>query len=168
MKHLYLVRHAKSSWAHPGLDDFDRPLNRRGTADAPGMGKYLAEQGILPQIIVTSPARRARTTAISLATSMQVPLSSMVEDERIYAASTPTLISVIQSWDNTWEHVMMAGHNPGIADMATVLTGEVTGHVPTCTVMGLALDVVSWSDVAPGCGTLQLKITPKGIPGSRC
>jgi len=163
MKHLYLVRHAKSSWDHPGLEDFDRPLNKRGIRDAPKMGEYLAEQRILPQIIVSSPARRAHATAISLATAMQLPPSVLVEDDRIYTAATSTLIVIIQEWDDTWERVMMVGHNPGIAAMAAVLTGEGVGHVPTCSVLGLGLDVESWSDVAPGCGTLRFSLSPKAI-----
>jgi len=164
MKHLYLVRHAKSSWDHPGLDDFDRPLNKRGMRDAPRMGKYLAEQGVLPQIIVSSPARRAHATAISLATAMQVSPSGIVEDERIYAAVTSTLIAIIQQWNDIWERVMMVGHNPGMADIAAILTGKEVGHVPTCTVMGLGLDVANWGDVAPGCGIQGLKIVPEAIP----
>ncbi len=163
MKRLYLVRHAKSSWDHPGLEDFDRPLNKRGMRDAPKMGEYLAEQRILPQIIVSSPARRAHATAISLAVALQVPPADIVEDDRIYAAATTTLIAVIRRWDDTWERVMMVGHNPGMADLAAVLTGAEVGHVPTCTVMGIGLDVARWGDVAPGCGIQWLKIVPEAI-----
>jgi len=162
MKHLYLMRHAKSSWDHPGLNDFDRPLNKRGIRDAPKMGEYLAQQRILPQIIVTSPAKRAHATAISLAAAV-LPPSGIVENEQIYAASTSTLIAIIQGWDDTWERAMIVGHNPGIAEVAAVLTGGEVGHVPTCTVMELGLDVASWDDIVPGCGTLRLKIVPKGI-----
>jgi len=96
MKRLYLVRHAKSSWDHPGLEDFDRPLNKRGMRDAPKMGEYLAEQRILPQIIVSSPARRAHATATSLAVALQVPPADTVEDDRIYAAATATLLACRQ------------------------------------------------------------------------
>lgn len=163
MKRLYLVRHAKSDWNHPGLDDFDRPLSKRGMRDAPKMGEYLVEQRISPQIIVSSPARRAHETAISLAAPMQIPPSDFVKDNRIYAAAASTLIAIIHEWDNTWEHVMMVGHNPGMADIAAVLTGENVGHIPTCTVMGLNLDVASWDDVAQSCGTQWLKIVPKAI-----
>jgi len=163
MKHLYLVRHAKSSWHHPNLDDFDRPLNKRGMCDAPAMGKYLAEQGILPQRVVTSPARRASATAISLAAAIRIPPSDVVEDGRVYAASMSTLMGIIQAWDDAWECVMMVGHDPGIADVATVLTGAEVGHVPTCTVMELGLDVAIWGDVAPGCGMLKFKGEPRTI-----
>ncbi len=163
MKHLYLGRHAKSDWSHVGLDDFDRPLNKRGRVDASTMGQYLAARNMFPNMIVTSPARRALATAASLAAAIQVPPSRMVEDERIYAASTSTLIAIMQAWNETWERVMMVGHNPGIADMAAVLTGAVADHVPTCTVMELRLDVTRWRDVQPGCGTLRLSISPKAI-----
>jgi len=163
MKRLYLVRHAKSSWNHPGLSDFDRPLNKRGMRDAPKMGEYLVEQRVLPQVIVCSPARRAHATAISFATAMQLPPSGIVEDDRVYAAVTATLIAIIKEWDDTWESVMMVGHNPGMADMAAVLAGAGVGRVPTCTVMGLGLDVASWGDVAPGCGSQWFKIAPKSI-----
>jgi len=163
MKHLYLVRHAKSSWDHPGLSDFDRPLNKRGMCDVSKMGKYMVEQKVLPQIIASSPAQRAHATAISLATAMQVPPSGLMEDDRIYAAATATLIAVIKEWDDTWEYVMMVGHNPGMADMAAVLTGAGVCHVPTCTVTGFSLDIASWGDVASNCGIQQFKIAPKDI-----
>ena len=163
MKRLYLVRHAKSSWDCPGLEDFDRPLNKRGMRDAPGMGEYLAEQGISPRIIVSSPARRAYATAISLASAMQIPSSRIVENGRIYTATVPALAGIIQAWEDSWEAVMMVGHNPGIADTASMLAGEDVGRVPTCTVIELNLDVSRWSHVKPGCGDLIAKIVPSMI-----
>jgi len=132
--------------------------------DAPKVGECLVERGVLPQIIVSSPARRAHATATSLAIAMQVPLSALVEDDQVYAASIATLIAVIKEWDDTWEYVMMVGHNPGMADMAAALTGAGVCHMPTCTVMGFSLDIASWGDVAPNCGIQQFKIVPKNIP----
>ncbi len=161
MKKLCLVRHAKSSWKHPDLDDFDRPLNRRGMRDAPSMGKGLARRRMRPDVLVSSPARRAIQTAVALADGIGISSNEIREDERIYAASTSTLIAIIQGWDDTWERVMMVCHSPAIADIAALLTGKEVGHVPTCAAMELGLDVTSWSDVAPGCGTLRLKIVPK-------
>jgi len=163
VKHLYLVRHAKSSWDYLEPDDFARPLNKRGMADAPKMGAYLAKRRISPQIIVTSPARRAHATAISLATALQFSPSKVMQDEQIYAASTSTLLAIIQAWGGTWERAMMVGHNPSIADVAAVLTGEGVGHVSTCTVMELDLDVASWSDVAPDCGVLRFRHSPRNL-----
>lgn len=163
MKRLILVRHAKSSWKFPEMDDFDRPLNKKGARDAPRMGKHLAKLGALPDMIVTSPARRARETAAALAQAMIIPIVDIWEDERIYAASVSVLVEVIRGWDETWSSVMIVGHNPGIAELAVALTGEPVGHVPTCAVMELELNVTYWVDTLPECGTLTSRSAPKAI-----
>ncbi len=163
MKRLFLARHGKSDWSRPTLDDFDRPLNKRGRHDAPRMGKHLAGLGLLPDIIVTSPARRARETADALAHAMHMPIDKLREDGRIYAASVSVLLEVIHGWDETWNSVMMVGHNPGIADIAMMLTDESVGHVPTCTIMEVELDVSYWVDTLSGCGTLTSKSLPRAI-----
>jgi len=163
MKRLYLARHAKSSWEHPELNDFERPLNRRGLRAAPRMGKYLAGLDVSPDIIVTSPARRARETADALAHAIGMPVADSREDSRIYTASALMLLKVMRSWDEAWNSVLMIGHNPGIAEVAVMLTGRTVGHVPTCAVMELDMDVTSWRDVKPGCGILGFKAVPKEI-----
>ena len=127
------------------------------------MGAYLAAQGHVPRHIVTSPARRARTTAGMLATAMGVSSSRLTEDRRVYAAAASTLLDVLKGWDDAWDHVMMVGHNPGISNLASMLQGESAGQVRTCAVLGLLLDVDSWTDVVPGCGQPCLAIDPKEI-----
>jgi len=166
MKCLYLVRHAKSDWSDAELDDFDRLLNKRGGRDAPKMGKHLVKLSVLPDMIVTSPARRTRETANALAHAMNMPIAEIWEDGRIYAASVSALLEVIRGWDETWDSVMMAGHNPGIAELAVMLTGEPVGHVPTCSVMEIELDVTYWADILPECGTLRFRSSPKDIRDS--
>jgi len=166
MKRLYLVRHAKSSWDHPGLDDFDRPLNERGMRDALDMGKYLAKLGVLPDAIVTSPAVRARQTSEALAPAMRISVDNLREDGRIYAASVPVMLEVIREWDETWNSVMMIGHNPDIAELAMMLTGEPVGRVPTCAVMEIEMDATCWADILAECGMLASKSTPKVIQDS--
>ncbi len=163
MKRLYLVRHAKSSWGDPYLPDFDRPLNSRGQRDAPRMGACLAAQGHVPRHIVTSPARRAHTTAGLLATAMGVSSTCLIEDRRVYAATASTLLDILKGWDDTWDHVMMVGHNPGISSLASMLQGETVDQVRTCAVLGMLLDTDSWADVVPGCGQLCLAIDPKEV-----
>jgi len=163
MKHLYLVRHAKSSWDYLELDDFDRPLNKRGMTDAPRMGRYLAGRGVVPAIIVASPARRTHETANAFVHTMNIPPTDFCEDSRIYAATASTLLDVIREWDDACSSVMVVGHNPGIAEVAGTLMGESAGDVPTCTVMGFSLGVTCWSAVVPGCGMLQFKVAPKTI-----
>ena len=86
MKKLYLARHAKSSWKNPDLDDYDRPLNKRGIRDAPFIGKKLKEKNILPDLIISSPAIRAITTAKELAAQMGYPEENIILDENIYEA----------------------------------------------------------------------------------
>lgn len=163
MKNLYLVRHAKSSWDHPALGDFDRPLNHRGKRDAVGMGKYLFRKSVMPDIIVTSPASRARLTALLLASEVQNLSLGMMEERRIYAATLSTLVHLIQSWDHGWEKVMLVGHNPSVSDLSTWLIGGEVGHVPTCTVMEISLRVPNWVAIASGCGNLAFKWTPRDV-----
>jgi len=166
MKRLYLVRHAKSDWSHTELDDFDRPLNKRGIRDALEMSKYMAKLDVLPDVVVTSPAMRARQTSEALVHAMHIPMDDIREDGRIYAASVSALLEVIHEWDETWNSVMMVGHNPGIAEISVMLTGEPVGRVPTCAVMEIELDATYWSDMLAGCGMLASKSTPKLIQDS--
>ncbi len=127
------------------------------------MGAYLAKQGHVPQHIVTSPAQRARTTAMLLAETLGIAPSRVTDDRRIYVASPSALLALIHEWDKAWDHVMIVGHNPGIAELALLLSGGGVGHVRTCAVLGLLVDADSWADVAPGCGQLCLEIGPKKI-----
>ena len=91
MKRLYLVRHAKSSWKDPDLDDFDRPLNKRGKRDAPLMGQKLRQADVRPDLIVSSPAKRAAKTAKIMAGQIEYPVKKIIWDESLYAAGIVTL-----------------------------------------------------------------------------
>jgi phosphohistidine phosphatase len=163
MKTLYLVRHAKSSWDHPDLEDFDRPLSHRGKRDAVSMGKYLFRKSVMPDVVVTSPASRAGLTALLLVSEAQNASLRRIEEGRIYAANLSTLVDLIRSWDHGWQRVMLVGHNPSVSDLATWLTNREVGYVPTCTVMGVSLRVPDWPAIASGCGNLVFKWTPKGV-----
>ena len=96
MKHLYIIRHAKSSWKDFSLSDFDRPLNKRGKKDAPFMGKILREQNIQADIMISSPALRAKTTALSIAQEIRYQ-SEIVFDQNIYESSVETLDTILKS-----------------------------------------------------------------------
>ena len=97
MKTLYLVRHAKSSWNFPELRDFDRPLNKRGKKNAPEMGKRLRAKGILPDLLLTSPANRALTTAREIAEKIGYPIKDILEDDHIYHSSETILLQIIKN-----------------------------------------------------------------------
>ncbi|HKJ83146.1 MAG TPA: histidine phosphatase family protein [Mariprofundaceae bacterium] len=161
MKRLLLVRHAKSSWKDAGLDDFDRPLNKRGVHDAPMMGSRLAKRHIHPDMIVSSPAKRAVQTAEALAASLKVPAPRLICDRSVYEASTATLLKVIEGFDDEKSCVMLVGHNPAMTLLANALAGHVIDNLPTCGIVDLSIDIERWRDVAGGDTTCRLCDYPK-------
>ena len=164
MKRLYLVRHAKSSWEDAELPDFDRPLNKRGKKAAPKMGKRLKKQKARPDLIVSSPAVRAITTARVLAEALGYPLDSIVADDAVYHAGVDGLLAVVQGTDEAVESLMLFGHNPGFTDLARALTGDYIVNMPTCSVYCVDFDVDSWSKVSRGAGSCAFFDFPKSKP----
>jgi phosphohistidine phosphatase len=146
MKTLFLVRHAKSSRDDPALPDRSRPLNERGLGDAPRMGKRLAKREVNPDLIVSSPALRALTTAQLVADEIGYERKKIVVDDRLYASSADQLLAVIQSLDRKLKRVMLFGHNPEFTDLARRLASE-TYAMPTCAVAEFEFDTPSWADI---------------------
>lgn len=147
MKILTLVRHAKSSWKDPDLADHERPLNKRGERDAPEMGRRLAARGRCPDLMVTSPAVRAKVTAETVAEAVGYRVEDIVEDERIYEANAGELLEVIRELDDSHHHVMLFGHNPGFTHLVNRLAEDAVDNVPTCGVVQLEHVGESWSEV---------------------
>ena len=147
MKILVLVRHAKSSWDHPELDDHDRPLNARGRRDAPEMGRRLRERGVVPDAIRSSTAVRARTTAEAIVDALGLGADSVVVDERLYGSSPETILGVVGELDDALESAMVVAHDPGLSDLAYELSGTIE-HMPTCAVAEFRFQVASWSELA--------------------
>lgn len=160
MKTLLIVRHAKSDWGQPGLADHDRPLNDRGRRDAPRMGRRLAERGLRPDVIRSSTALRARTTAAALAAELDVE-ASVALDASMYATSVEHLIEVISELDDTVVTAMLVGHNPEFSELVGRLTDEFV-ELPTCTVVEVRLLVERWADASGAAGELVRVDTPKG------
>jgi phosphohistidine phosphatase len=158
MKTLFLLRHAKSSWKEVDVADFDRPLNERGGRAAPFMGRLLRERGFTPDIIVSSPARRARKTA-RLFKGAGEYTAPLVFDERIYEASPTTLLYIAAEADDSKGSIMLVGHNPGMEEAARVLTGQ-TEPMPTAAIAVIDLDIDSWKDIAAGRGSLRAIFRP--------
>jgi phosphohistidine phosphatase len=146
MKALFLVRHAKSSRDDPAILDKERPLNDRGRRDAPRMGERLAKEGIKPDLIVSSPAVRALTTAELIATKLDYKLGDIAVDKRLYAASRNDLLAVIHELGSKPKHVMLFGHNPEFSELAHFLSTDIT-EMPTCAVAEFRFDIKSWFDV---------------------
>jgi len=163
MRRLTLVRHGKSSWAEPYSGDFDRPLNGRGKRDARLMGERLASRGARPDVIVASPARRARKTARIIAGALGYGKKKIREEPPIYEADVGTLIDIIHHLGGRARHAILVGHNPGFTDLAEDLTGERLGNVPTCGVVTIEYDVDSWGKVSRGRGRLVYFDFPKRV-----
>jgi phosphohistidine phosphatase len=160
MKTLYLTRHAKSSWKNPELSDIERPLNKRGKRDAPFMGNILKEQGVKPDILISSPAVRARKTAVAIAKNIDYPKSKILIDENIYESSSSDLIKIIQGIDDKYNSVMMFGHNPAFTMLNNYLTDSYIDNIPTCGVVGIHFNS-SWKKIGSEAGKTIFFIYPK-------
>jgi phosphohistidine phosphatase len=161
MKTLTLVRHAKSSWKHPELPDADRPLNKRGEKDAPAMGQRLAAKALSPDLIVTSPAKRALKTAKMVAGEIGYPKKKLVIDERVYLADVVELMSVLCELDNHYKDVFLVGHNPGLTNLVNDLMDASILNVPTCGVVRAKFNIETWKALGKGMGKLEFFDYPK-------
>ena len=162
MKTLLLMRHAKSAWDKPGLSDFERPLAPRGKREAPRMGKFLAEAELLPDLIVSSPAVRARATA-ELVMKAAAYTGPILFDPRIYDALATDLIEISARLAGNAERVMLVGHNPGFEDVIKLLGGGAV-RMPTAAIACVELAADRWTSVEVESGTLGWLATP-GILG---
>lgn len=148
MKTLLLLRHAKSSWNNPGLSDFERPLNGRGLADAPRMGALLRQEELLPDLIITSAAKRALATARSVGDACGY--EGQIEATRtLYMADVQDFLTVITAVPDTAKVVLMVGHNPGVEELLEKLTGH-WERMPTAALAQILLPIVSWQNAAEG------------------
>ena len=161
MLRLTLVRHAKSSWADPGMRDFERPLNKRGIRDAPVMAVRVSELRRLPDHLVSSPALRAFTTAGVFAERLNVAVDAIHLEPRIYEASRETLAEIVRALDPKARHAMLFGHNPGVSELARWLATCPFHEMPTCAIASIELQISEWRELGPGCGKLARYLYPK-------
>lgn len=150
MKTLVLVRHAKSSWDHAGLADFDRPLADRGQRDAPRMVKRFSARNNAPDIILSSPARRAAETAAIFQTGLGLDDDRLVFDRQIYEADLHTLLGVVQALHDSWNSAMLVGHNPGLTQLCAQLVADAPANIPTAGVAVISIATDSWQNVRAG------------------
>lgn len=159
MRELLIMRHAKSSWDLPYDTDFERPLNKRGRKAAPRMGEFLAERDLLPDLIVSSPAERAKQTT-DLFTEASGYDGDLRFEPAIYHAFAGDLLAVVRGLPDAAERVMLVGHNPGFELLVAQLCGGDV-RMPTAAIAHLKLPVSSWADVDSEMGELQWLVTPK-------
>lgn len=146
MKQLLLIRHAKSSWANAGQDDFERPLNERGKRDAPLMAQKLIEKKVRPDALISSTAVRALETAAYFAEIMGFKKKEVIQVPELYHAPPKIFIEVIQALPDRLSTVAIFAHNPGITDMANELTQIQIDNMPTCSIFGVEAEVKSWKN----------------------
>jgi phosphohistidine phosphatase len=161
MKTLFVLRHAKSSWDDASLADFDRPLNARGERSAPMMGELMQREGFAPDIILSSPAERAKQTTLAVKKAGGLG-GEILFDERLYEASPNTLRQVAAAIDNAYDSAMLVGHNPGMEGFIRYLTGQ-TEPMPTAALAVIHLKIDSWADISESCGTLRRVFRPKEL-----
>ncbi|MFC2156293.1 histidine phosphatase family protein [Acidobacteriota bacterium] len=164
MKYLHLIRHAKSSWKDPNQQDKDRPLNKRGKRDAPMMGSRLRSQDVLPDLILSSPARRALKTAKIVAVEIGYPEIDIEIQENIYLGGIRELMNTLREIDNRYQRVFLFGHNPTITDLANSLARTHVNNIPTCGIFSCQFPVDSWEEVDRGKGVFVSFDYPKKDP----
>ncbi len=168
MKTLYVLRHAKSSWNDESLSDFERPLNERGKKAAPFMGEFMKKNDFAPDLIISSPAERAKQTAelVKKAANFEAEIRF---NEKIYEASPLRLLEVVSQTDASAKTLMLVGHNPGFEGLVRVLAGE-NARMPTAALAVLDLEIDDWAEVYDDCvafdeikpcGKLRTLILPK-------
>ena len=162
MKTLLIMRHAKSSWNFPELSDYDRPLNKRGNRDAPRMGKHLHQDGLVPDRILTSSAKRARKTASKVAKALGYT-GKVKELDALYDTVLGAYFKTLQVLSDKYQCVMVVGHNPTMEQLVSHLTGHIT-QMPTAALVHIELPIESWEafDLYTK-GTLVNLWTPKTL-----
>ena len=159
MKTLFVLRHAKSSWNVIDLSDFERPLNERGFKTAPLMGDVMRKNNFQPELILSSPAKRAEQTATLVKRSAEIG-GEIRFDERIYEASPARLLEVIGEQNGQCDSILLVGHNPGLEGLIKFLTNELQ-PMPTAALAVIDLEIESWNEINSSKGKLRKLIKPK-------
>jgi phosphohistidine phosphatase len=161
MLSLYLTRHAKSSWDDPRTDDLHRPLNDRGLRDGPLMAQRFVERAEPVDILMSSPAERAITTARMFAKALGLPDDRIRQNKEIYLAPHNALLRIVNLLPKGSTRVMLVGHNPGMSELVEYLGDSDIGEMPTCATVRLDFDLANWADVSMGLGAIRWYDYPK-------
>jgi len=161
MKKLYIIRHAKSDWNDKSLDDYDRPLNARGLKDAPLMGKFLKSKNIKPDLIVSSPALRAITTAQLIAKEVAYE-KAITPNQYIYEAYVTALQEIVEYLHDSNQSVFLVGHNPGVSALAYMLCDSKESF-PTCAILEIEFTCDSWLDANKNNAKINAYDFPKNL-----
>ena len=164
---LILMRHAKSDWPENLRRDFDRPLAARGEKDAPRMGKWLRKNGLIPDLVVSSPAQRARATAELVVEKLRIRRKRVIFDDRIYEAGLRQLLTVLAAHAPGSDTLLLVGHNPGLEELITHLASEappLDGRGKFMTTAAVAvLEFNGAIGARPGSGRVQQLVRPREL-----
>ncbi|MEG3640082.1 SixA phosphatase family protein [Magnetococcus sp. PR-3] len=168
-RQLIILRHAKSAWDTDAPTDFERPLAKRGRRDAPRMGRWVEKQGMTPDLVICSPAERAKQTMVAVAKELGIKKKQLVWDDRVYGASLEDLIEVLSEVGKGSKRVMLVGHNPGLELLLSYLVGPNKqsgmfgfGLIKTATVVQLEMPE-RWEEISAGCAKLKQIMSPKEL-----
>lgn len=161
MKKLYLVRHAKSSWNNPEHTDFERPLNPRGERDVEFMSNLLSGKIEKPNLFISSPAERAKTTAITFAKSFGQDETEIKYDYGIYEKGSKFILNLLKESSDTLNSIIIFGHNPDITSLSSYFSGKYFDNVPTCGIVSIEFDVSHWKEIENTDGKLIFFEFPK-------
>lgn len=168
VRELLVLRHGKSAWDTDAPSDFERPLGPRGRRDAPRLGRWLAAHGLVPDVILCSPARRARETGRAVCEAADADGLRVDFDDRIYAATVGELVRVLGDAPPAARRVLLVGHNPGFEELVRWLAAEPppvppNGKLlPTCALAWFSMPE-DWPHLEPGQGRLRSITRPKEI-----
>lgn len=168
---LSLLRHAKSSWSDPELDDHERPLAKRGVKAIPAVAKFMRQEKLRPTLVLCSDAMRTRATLALLLAESGPPTPRVIYDDALYLAAPETILAQLAAVDDADSHVLVVGHNPGLHALALELVGEgerkplamLAREFPTCALVVFSFDVASWKDVKSASGHLEQFTTPRQL-----
>lgn len=166
-RELLILRHAKSDWFSGASGDFERPLNERGRQDAPRMGDWLRQRGLVPDQVISSPAERARQTSLAVVEALDIQESHIHWDRRVYMAGVRELLDVLADCPGSARRVLLVGHNPGLEELVVYLADRDSltlepGFMKTATLARLSLPK-DWRGLKSGSGHLLEWATPKSI-----
>lgn len=146
LRTLVMIRHAKSSWVNPLQSDFERPLNERGKKEAPEMAARLMKAGIMPDLIISSKAKRTRQTAKRIASELGYNTDLIRWEEKLYHCIPSVFDEVLYEVDNQVQTLFVVAHNPGITEFVNQMApGFCVENMPTCGIAGVTFEAVEWN-----------------------
>lgn len=157
------MRHGKSSWDNPGLSDIERPLKSRGIKEAALVSKKLSKLKAVPDLIMTSPATRARDTAIIVAQHLGVDLQKLQIEPSIYGAGVQDVLRVLSYVSSDPETIMVFGHNPTFTQVVNHFQAEFLDNLPTCGCYGFEMDIESWDQLLEAKASTWFNIIPSKL-----